>query len=70
MTIERPCLGCGGTITADPALPAAVVREHQRSPRHRYWADGGRVRCATCPVTIPATRRLCHFCRRTAEMAA
>lgn len=27
-------------------------------------------RCASCPVTIPATRERCYFCSRTVAVAA
>lgn len=31
-----PCV-CGGLVTADIECPAAGVREHQKTARHRAW---------------------------------
>ena len=61
-----PCLGCGGTVTADPEAPGPGVLVHVRGERHAAWSGRIRRTCQDCRmVTIPAHRERCHGCTRT-----
>ena len=67
-TESRPCLACGGVVTADPSDPGPGVREHRASESHQAWLRGARGICPGCRmVRIPAHRTRCHGCRRELE---
>lgn len=74
MNTVQPC-ACGAFITADESNPGPGVAAHQRTPRHLAWRGVRYHQCAgvegaTCVVSIPIDRRLCHFCKGTLRLLA
>lgn len=66
---------CGGFIAVPDGDIQAAVSLHQRTLRHLTWKGVRYHQCAgvdgaTCVVTIPLDRRLCHYCRGTLRLLA